>query len=271
MDIDSITPEEALERLIQMISIDGPNQTAFSALKSLEDINLDKSVLKLQFKILDKVPTLLFSEQIYNDEKDLKIEMPIDRLCTNSNSPDTIALIGVSGCGKTRTCFDYCRRYWGLYFDCTLDSDLKRMLVKVQDKIPDQITEENQIAFEKESSRLIRCLITGRMLVLQTLRKLNPKLDFFQWLCIQRSRRTQILFEDIFIFLAALPWSVSSVIYSNLIIPFKREGRIIFDESQHLLSVLMDTIVQITQLSDKLMTTANLRFRAPSFRFFLIS
>ena len=109
MDIDIITPEEAVESLIQLIQWDSENKSIFSAQDSMETINLEESILNLNIQGLDGVPNLLYSEEIYYAEKDIGIEMPIDKLVKISNK--TIVLIGVSGCGKTRTCYDLCRKF----------------------------------------------------------------------------------------------------------------------------------------------------------------
>ncbi|KAJ3268319.1 hypothetical protein HDV01_003120 [Terramyces sp. JEL0728] len=79
MEVD-ITPEEATKSLIQLISLDNGNKNIFSAQDSMETLNLDESILNLNVKSLDGVPNLLYSEEIYNTEKEIGIEMPIDRL-----------------------------------------------------------------------------------------------------------------------------------------------------------------------------------------------
>jgi hypothetical protein len=236
MDID-ITSEQAIDNLKQLISLDNGNKTIFSAQDSMETLNLDESILNINIKSLDGVPNLLYSEEIYNDEKEIGIGMPIDRLVKIVRK--VIVLIGVSGCGKTRTCYDLCRKYWGLYFDCTVDVDFITMIDKLEVIRPRFKTEENQQIFEEESKRHIECLIVTRLLVLQTLYQRNPNLECFKWLCIQRSRRSQKLFSKIFTKLCQLPWSVSSVIYQQLKKTFLEDGgRVIFDESRHTLDLL---------------------------------
>ena len=236
MDID-ITPEQAIDSLKQLISLDNGNNNIFSAQDSMETLNLDESILNVNIKSLDGVPNLLYSEDIYKDEKEIGIEMPIDRLFKIIRK--TIVLIGVSGCGKTRTCYDLCRKYWGLYFDCTADVDFNAMIGNLEVIRPRIKTEETQQVFEEESKRLVECLIATRLLVLQTLRERYPNLKFFEWLCIQRSRRSRNLFSDIFTKLSQLPWSVSSKIYDQLKKTFLEDGgRVIFDESQHMLELL---------------------------------
>jgi hypothetical protein len=228
MEID-ITPEQAIDSLKQLINLDGGNKNIFSAQDSMTTLNLDDSILGLNVKLLDGVPSLLYTEEIYNDEKEIGIDMPIDRLVKIDSK--TIVLIGVSGCGKTRTCYDFCRKYWALYFDCTADEDFKSMIRKL--KVSETKAEETQIRFERLSEKLIECLIVTRLLVLQTLYQRNPNLECFEWLCIQRSRRSRLLFSNIFERLSELPWSVTSNIYTQLKRKFQEGGgRIIFDESK---------------------------------------
>ena len=125
-----VTPEEAVSNLVQLISLDDENKNIFSAQESMNDINLEDSILNLNIKGLDKVPNLLYSEEIYTHEKEIGIEMPIDRLVKIFRK--VIVLIGVSGCGKTRTCYDLCRKYWGLYFDCVVDFDFIAMIENLE-------------------------------------------------------------------------------------------------------------------------------------------
>jgi len=232
-----ITPEQAIDCLKQLISLDNGDNNIFSAQESMETLNLDESILNLNIRSLDGIPNLLYSEEIYNDEKEIGIEMPIDRLIKIVRK--VIVLIGVSGCGKTRTCYDLCRKVWGLYFDCTVDVDFNAMIGKLEVIRSPIKTEETQQVFEEESRRLVECLIATRLLVLQTLRERYPNLQFFEWLCIQRSRRSRNLFSDIFTKLSQFPWSVSSMIYDQLKKTFLEDGgRVIFDESQHMLELL---------------------------------
>ena len=242
LDHIGITPEEATNNLIHSIKLDIGNRKFFSAQDSMETLNLDESILNVNIKSLNGIPDLLYSEDIYNDEKEIGIEMPIDRLVQITNK--TIVLIGVSGCGKTRTCYDMCRKYWGLYFDCFADVDFNSMIKCLESIRPRIKTEETQKFFEGESKRLVECLISSRLLVLQTLRERYPELKFFEWLCIQRSR-SRNLFSDIFTKVSQLPWSVSLKIYYHLKKTFQEGlglglgcGRVIFDEAQHMLELL---------------------------------
>ena len=179
---------QAVSKLVKLISFNDENKTIFSAQDSMDDINLKDSILKLNIKSLNGVPNLLYSEEIYDHEKEIEIEMPIDRLVKIVRN--VIVMIGVSGCGKTRTCYDLCRKDWGLYFDCTVDVDFITMIAKLEVIRPRFKTEESQQIFEEESKRLIECLIAARLLVLKTLKQRNRNLECFEWLCIQRSRRS---------------------------------------------------------------------------------
>ena len=235
MKVDITTPEEAISNLGQLISLDDENKNIFFAQESMNDV--EGSILNLNIKSLDGVPNLLYSEEIYAHEKEIGIEMPIDRLVKIVRK--VIVLIGVSGCGKTRTCYDLCRKYWGLYFDCTVDDDFVTMIGKLKAIRPEFKTEESQQSFELESKRHIQCLIAARLLALKTLCDRCPNLQYFEWLCIQRSRRSQKLFSLIFTVLCQFPWSMSFVIYQQLKEwGFLKTVRVIFDESQHALDLL---------------------------------
>ena len=236
MEVDITTPEEAISNLVQLIRFDVENKNIFSAQDSMSDINLDDSILNLNVKSLNGIPNLLYSEEIYAHEKEIGIELPIDRLVMIARN--VIVLIGVSGCGKTRTCYDFCRLYWGLYFDCVVDLDFAAMINSLRSMRPRLKTEITQQDFEEDSARLIRCLIVTRLLVLQTLYQRNPKLQCFEWLCIQRSKRSQELFSQIFKVLCDFPSSLSLAICQQVEGRAPKPVRVIFDESQHTLELL---------------------------------
>lgn len=184
-------------------------------------------------------PELLFSKKILEDEIALGIQMPVNDLNLN----ELTVLIGVSGCGKTRTCYDLCRRRWGLYFDCTKDTDFIAMISIIGAHAPKRKTEPSQEKFEQESRRLLKCLLTSRLLVLQRLQECSSptnQLDQFEWFCYQRSRRMQLVFEDVFELVSNLPESISQMLYLKLSKQFRivDKGIFIFDESQYLLDLL---------------------------------
>ncbi|KAK5673132.1 hypothetical protein QVD99_000590 [Batrachochytrium dendrobatidis] len=234
MDVD-YSLEAVYKNLRQLIKLD-EGKNVFSTQDSMEDIALDQGILNLDIQGINGVPNFLYSEKIYSDEEKIEIEMPVDRLLQFSYR--NIVLIGVSGCGKTRTCYDLCRHYWGLYFDCSIDPDFTAMTDKLAQLAPAKKTETSQPEFERQSKRLIQCLISARIFVLKTLHETIPDLDSFTWLCIQRSRRTGGLFCRVFEHLSELPWSAFGKVYQELRLWFLKDGRVIFDESQHMLSLL---------------------------------
>ena len=185
---------------------------------------------------MNGIPTLLYSNSIYDSEKEIGIEMPIDKIINISYK--TIVLIGVSGCGKTRTCFDMGRRYFVLFFDCVNDYDFHAMISKLEIHRVQTKTEENQLFYEALSERLVKCLISARLIVLSTIYQNNSELLFFEWFCIQRSRRSQLFFTDIFEKLSNLSPIDLSKLFGKLKNWFFTKGRIIFDESQYMLELL---------------------------------
>lgn len=199
-------------------------------------------IVNLEIKAVDGVGDLLYSQQIYEDEKSFGIEMPVDRLLKITHN--TIVLIGLSGCGKTRSCYDYARHHWCLYFDCTIDDDVSSMINLLQAHKPSIKTHETQQAFEELSKMAIQSLISSRMLVLEVLQEQGIQkqgggktpVEPFDWLCIQRSRRSRRLFTELFRKILTYPVLVISQIFDALKAKFN--GRVIFDESQHLLTIL---------------------------------
>lgn len=240
MDVDVVQQDlpisiETLELdLCSMIHMEGTERSIFTAQDSMDNIlPVENGILNIQIPSIDDIPDLLYSEDIYKSEKELGIEMPVDKLVKIKNK--TVVLIGVSGCGKTRSCCDLCRHRWCLYFDCSVDDDFIYMLEQLENCRPSEKSEHSQQNFENLSKRLIKCLIGARLFVLRSLRDRYPHFTSFDWLCTQRSRRTRSLFCNIFKKLSNSNGSVSSALYEKL---KPKEGHIIFDESQALLGKL---------------------------------
>ncbi|KAJ3288383.1 hypothetical protein HDU76_007676 [Blyttiomyces sp. JEL0837] len=163
--------------------------------------------------------------------------MPVEELLTIGD--DTIVLIGVSGCGKTRSCYDYARHHWCLYFDCTKDADIRSMINTLESsKTFGKKTEESQQTFEDLSKKVIKSLIASRMLVLRILRGQKQNFEPYDWLCTQRSRRTRQLFKKIFYTVSSYSHAIVDTIFQRLEAESKEKVRVIFDESQHLLTIL---------------------------------
>ena len=236
MDVDIVSIETLETELRSIIQFEGTEKSIFTAQDSMDNMEpLENEVLTIQIPSIDDTPDLLYSEDIYKSVVNLGIEMPVDNLVKIKNK--TVVLIGVSGCGKTRSCFDLCRIEWCLYFDCSEDNDFLFMLEQLKGIRPKEKSEQSQHDFQNHSEYLIQCLISARLFVLNTLRQ-NPNFKSFDWLCTQRSRRTQLLFGKILLMLSKNSVSVSSALYLNLRREFQNEGRIIFDESQTLLERL---------------------------------
>ncbi|KAJ3226072.1 hypothetical protein HDU78_010457 [Chytriomyces hyalinus] len=231
----NISLKEAFEQLSSLVMMenDTPTQNVFTAQDSMDNLPLLDNVLTLDIKLVKGVPNFLYSDRIYADEATIGINMPVDKLLKIDKQ--TIILIGVSGCGKTRTCYDYARHHWCLYFDCTEDPDILSMIDGLEDEIPDTITDRSQKAFEAYSKKAIKSLIAARLLVLRILRE-KPNYSPFDWHCVQRSMRSRRLFKLVFLQLVTYPQTVVSRMFEQLTREF--DGRIMFDESQDLLTTL---------------------------------
>ncbi|KAJ3236420.1 hypothetical protein HDU81_010803 [Chytriomyces hyalinus] len=233
----------ALERKLELADVGASNQTSmevdlpdenvFSALESMDDLVQSDKVLNLEIKEVEGIPDFLFSKKIYNDEVAIGIKMPVDELLKINES--TIILIGVSGCGKTRTCYDYARHHWCLYFDCTMDADIQAMISQLKALRPPIKSKASQAIFEGHSAKLINCLLAARLLVLRILRE-KTIIDPFEWHRKQRSGRSRRLFKIIFRQLSSYAKPVVLEIFEQLSSDF--DGRVIFDESQYLLTIL---------------------------------
>ncbi|KAI8828273.1 hypothetical protein BJ741DRAFT_626872, partial [Chytriomyces cf. hyalinus JEL632] len=235
---EDISIKEAFRRLSMFVSLEddaasNKKKNVFSAWESMDDIDQPLKVLKIEVKALDGVPDLLYSHEIYEDEASIGLNMPVDELLKIAKR--TIILIGVSGCGKTRTCYDYARHHWCLYFDCAKDSDVQAMIGLLKTKNPPIKNDYTQNVFEVYSETMINALIATRLLVLKILRK-QSNVDPFGWHCMQRSGRSRLVFEQIFSELISYSGNLVSQIFLRLKSEF--DGRVIFDESQQLLDIL---------------------------------
>ncbi|KAJ3269560.1 hypothetical protein HDU76_011279 [Blyttiomyces sp. JEL0837] len=101
IDREAADIEVVIEQLSSLVQIDETThykRNVFTAQDSWTDLNtMDQSgnVLTLQFGGMNGIPDLLYSHQIYEDEKSIGINMPVDKLLDITSS--TIVLIGVSG------------------------------------------------------------------------------------------------------------------------------------------------------------------------------
>ncbi|KAJ3239824.1 hypothetical protein HDU81_005322 [Chytriomyces hyalinus] len=212
---------------------DTNEQRIISAMKSLQTIPQPASVLTFDMQGVDGILDLLYSSEIYDDETSLGIKMPVDELLKINRN--TIILLGASACGKTRTCYDYARHRWSLFFDCFQDSDVQAVIGLLKVNSPPIKNDENQNAFEVLSKKFINSLIAARLLVLQVMRN-QHNIDCFKWHCMQRSPCLKQLFTKVFLELSS--YSTPAVLRIFHRLRTELDGRVIFDESQHLLTVL---------------------------------
>ena len=252
MQVDTITTpsfvrrpsnvDDAIVMLEAMVYLED-KRNVFKAQDSLTKLGPDNQILKFSVSC-DVVgePDLLYSEEVYSSAKDLGIPMPVDHLLANDFN--SLVMIGVSGCGKTRACIDYCREKWGIYFDCTADKDFDSMVSSLVGKSPKLKTNASQEVFELLSTRFMKDLLSARLIVLRVLRNKSPEFTKFDWFCTQRSRRTRELFKDIFEKICTLNDDISRSLFGTLTKAnlgdetFSRDGCIIYDEAQHMLKLL---------------------------------
>jgi len=97
-----------------------------------------------------------------------------------------IVLVGVSGCGKSRTCYDLCRfsGQFCVFFDWIRHEDLKNFVQQLP-LPPIRFRErmDSRLAFEHSVEGAIKRLIVGRLVVLRAMIESKPNLkpdNFFQ-------------------------------------------------------------------------------------------
>jgi hypothetical protein len=114
----------------------------------------------------------LVSDRIMKDVRMIDPEMlvPVDQVEVLLESGRCVALIGVSGCGKTRTCYDLCRsgRWYGLYFDWSSHIDLAHFKDELE-SIRKKYLIKDYEKFLERSETVIKKILICRLLVLQLL------------------------------------------------------------------------------------------------------
>jgi hypothetical protein len=173
----------------------------------------------------------LYSESVYNFHQQLNLTRPVDEVL-NIVRTHHVVLIGVSGAGKTRTCFDISRQEYTLYIDCHLDFDFLHMLERFIEAQPELLSEQEQYRFEKlcfdEFTKFLLCRLLSLNSLIERQKVTNP----FDWFSFQRSFQSQEAFVD-FKYKLRLPGSDLTAILRTLARKFS--VKVIFDESQVLL------------------------------------
>ena len=137
------------------------------------DENVPRGYVKFSFpdSVVGISPCLV-SDRIMEDVRmiDPKMLVPVDQVEVLLESGRCVALIGVSGCGKTRTCFDLCRsgRWYGLYFDWSSHMDLA-YFKKELEWITTKYRIQDYDKFVERSETVIKKILICRLLVLQLL------------------------------------------------------------------------------------------------------
>jgi hypothetical protein len=194
----------------------------------------NEKALIISIPTLNGSPELLFCEQLCEALQELGVVMPVDRLLDASGKlfHDTTVMIGVSGCGKTKTCFDICSRVFAIYFDCSSDQDFLQACNILNLSKPTIHSLETQELFEDFSRHQLLSLIAARLLVLKNLPHTTPR----QWLLIQRSGRTRAFFDKVYLEISKLtPKDLFKLVQG---LRHDIDPLLIFDEAQCLLDEL---------------------------------
>lgn len=175
MDIDSssvveipfhLSANNVLHELKSLVVVG----SAFQAQDSMEKLK-PSDLVNIALDYLEGVPQLLYSEEILNAMAEVKVNLPYIEVLQVKRKIKV--LIGVSGCGKSRTCFDIGRFRFVIYFDCFADLDIKELVSRLIILAPKLKTAESQVEFEMHSQRLIKCLLLSRLIVLTQLRSIG--------------------------------------------------------------------------------------------------
>ncbi|KAI8891956.1 hypothetical protein BC833DRAFT_612966, partial [Globomyces pollinis-pini] len=234
-----------------VVNTDPKIGTVFKAQDSMFDVSnlqANPNLAKLQVDCLEGVPELLYSDEILSAMQDTGVELPY--IALSKLQRKLKVLIGVSGCGKTRTCFDLGRTRFVIYFDCFADRDIKLLIETLNAIVPSKKTAAVQVEFESVSLKLVQCLFLSRLIVLSQLRDQDSSLTPFDWLCYQRSSRTQQLFKALFFQLSGNSVYTILRVFTYFAGPLLQQQPspilLIFDESQDLLNHLQSGYHSIT-------------------------
>jgi hypothetical protein len=92
------------------------------------------------------------------------MQLPVDLILEKLHSDDDIVLVGVAGCGKSRTCFDICRNHMCIYLDWAHHCDLslaKSLLERI--KRPTNLSDSScESEFEKNVELLTMRILVSR-------------------------------------------------------------------------------------------------------------
>ena len=121
------------------------DQVSIDDLKLPTDGDLPQgNLVKLKIPVIDGTADLLYSPAIYNATRNLGIKPPSETFKTqNAADFNPTMLVGVSGCGKTRCCFDIAASKDVIYFDCANHADFRIFVSSLhheQDLNPYEIT-----------------------------------------------------------------------------------------------------------------------------------
>jgi len=110
----------------------------------------------------------LWSMDIMKDIQGM-VALPLNKVLKNSSEGADIIMVGVSGCGKSRTCYDFCRRdRFCLYMDWMNHKDLKKFI----NSLPLSATSErlNADSYDKYVARVemhTKRLFVSRLAILK--------------------------------------------------------------------------------------------------------
>ena len=195
----------------------------------------------------------LWSSQIMNDIERLgegEIQLPIVAVQQALNNRRNVVLVGVSGSGKSRTCYDICRRSdrYCLYLDWANHPDLGSLIDSLaQLEIPRKFfTSPQTDSFRNQVKVLTMQMMLGRLIVLK-LKLTDPDDpftpdDFFQFQQYNSRNRSDCVHSKINELVKQLPRNVIIEKYNELILwATKTTGNklcVVLDEVHVLLEVL---------------------------------
>ncbi len=184
----------------------------------------------------------LWSTEIIEDIRQVvpSIMIPVDQVRRYNDMEADVVMVGVSGCGKSRTCFDFCRGRFCVYLDWANHRDLQAFT----SSLPILQTRRDQDivrAFEKEIKIASMRLLLSRLMIIKQRSGKSPD-DIFQlqhFFCVR----------DVGLFECVSQLSDKSLIdeFNHLAEWARQQGIVVVsDESHVLLGVLSGQFHSVT-------------------------
>ena len=207
----------------------------------------ESSLLKIQPpRFIDSIydrDWILWSKEVMDGIRTIcDLVTPVDVIMRQYDKRPEIVLLGVSGCGKSRTCYDYCRSRYSIYLDWSHHVDLRRFRAALESvPRPCNFLDVGEVRkFEMRIKTMTMRLLLCRWIVWEVCNK-SESFNADRFFQIQQLARSGMydIFEDAFFRLANIGDREICVSFERMREWCKAERvRVVLDEVHILLETL---------------------------------